>query len=529
RARGPVAGLLAYAFVLGVALTAGSGVPFEPLNAYAPILPLAATLVLAWAVASGVDDALAPTVVVASVCLQGYLPLAPTAAVAVLIAATCAVVPTLRPTASPRLPRRAWVTTVVVGLLVWSGPILDAVANRGGNVWRLATLDQAGAPTVGPEGAWRALLRLTSLPPAWLEPVPFRADDAGTFVSGGNASGVAVLVAAVAVVAWRWRRWDVGVRRIVLLAGAALATASGTLSRLPTEFVFEYQVGWVSVTGAFAALAVAVAVTAEADGPPRRLVALRPVAGGALLAGTVALLVVLAWPGELSRYSSVAAGSQRAAGALEGELGAGPRPGRPIAVFADGRSWEQVIANSVAMALEDRGRDIRVSPLIGEHWGTWRLARQAPDDPVLIVSDGWSPGVPAVGRRIARVEPDGWDGGVHADRTAARVAAWAREHGPVTVRPGLGGLLRSVVAGWVPELPCADLAALMEGRVPLDGLPDGAIAELYLEGVVSTPALPRHLEDAVIRDLVATPTEVWLADAAEARAGIDGPLAGRCT
>jgi hypothetical protein len=268
--------------------------------------------------------------------------------------------------------------------------------------------------------------------------------------------------------------------------------------------------------------------TAEADGPPPRFTAARPVAAGAALLAVAALLVTLAWPGDLARYSTVAAGSQRAAAALETELGAGPRPGRPIAVLADGRSWEQVIANGVAMALEDRGRDIRVSPLIGQHWGAWGLLPQAPDDPVLIVSDGYSPGVPPVGRLIARVEPAGWST-ERADRAAARVAAWARQRGPITVRPNLGGLLRSVVAGWVPDLPCDQLEALMSGQTPLDGLPDGAIAQLYFEGVVSTPALPSDLFDLVSRDLLATPTEVWLADASEARASVDGPLSGRCS
>lgn len=180
------------------------------------------------------------------------------------------------------------------------------------------------------------------------------------------------------------------------------------------------------------------------------------------------------------------------------------------------------------MALEDRGRDIRVPTLIGQHWGTWRLAPQAPDDPVLIVSDGYSPGTPPSGRRIARVEPEGWSA-ERADRTAERIAAWARSRGPVTIRPGLGGLLRSVVAGWVPDLPCDELEGLMSGKTPLDGLPDGAIAQLYLEGVVAAPALPADLFAALERDLLATPTEVWLSSAADARASVDGPLAGRCS
>jgi hypothetical protein len=98
----------------------------------------------------------------------------------------------------------------------------------------------------------------------------------------------------------------------------------------------------------------------------------------------------------------------------------------------------------------------------------------------------------------------------------------------VVPRPGLDGLLRSIVQGWDPEVGCERLEDLKVGAATLDDLPDGAIAQLYLEGVVGSPALPDRLVDRLEDDLLSTPTEVWLADAADARASLDGPLAGPC-
>ena len=86
-----------------------------------------------------------------------------------------------------------------------------------------------------------------------------------------------------------------------------------------------------------------------------------------------------------------------------------------------------------------------------------------------------------------------------------------------------------MVHGWDPDLTCSELDELKLGQRTLDSLPDGAIAQLYLEGVVVEPALPPDLFEAVKADLLATPTEVWLADAAEAQGAIDGPIAQPCT
>ena len=525
RARGATAALLAYGTLLAVALTAGSGVPFEPLNAYVPIIPLAAVLLLGWSASCGVRGALPWAVGLASLCVQAYLPLAPTALAAVAFAFVATAVPRVRPNGVPS-PRRTLVAALAVGLVAWSGPIIDALANRGGNLRALLDLDHPTGPTLGPAGAGRALLWLVGIPPGWLRPVPFRAEDASVYLAGSGLGGLAVLVVVGACACWRWRTWDQGLRRVLVLGAVSLGVGAATLGRLPTSFVFVYQVGWIGAVGAFALLAVALVVVDEAGRVPS-LHRARVVARSSLVVGVAALLLTIAWPRGLDHYASVAEGSQEAARELSQEVGDGPRPGRPIAVLADGRSWEQVIANGVAMSLADRGRDIRVTPLLGGHWGTFRLAEQRAGDPVLIISDGYSPEGPGVGEQLVRFEPSGWSQEA-ADATSAKVAAWARAHGPVVPRPGLDGLLRSVAQGWVPDLGCDQLEALQQGDATFDDLPDGAIAQLYLEGVVASPALPDALFEDLERNLVATPTEVWLADASEARATLDGPLARGC-
>jgi len=527
RARGAGAALLAYGAALVVALTAASGVPFEPLNAHVPILPLFATYVLAWAAMSGVRWALVWAVGLGSLCMQSYVPVAPAAAVAILVAGVTVLVPRARLAGSGR-PRRVLLAATGLGLLVWSGPILDAAANQGGNIRMLLRTEHARVATVGPGGAARALLGLISVPPTWLSPGPFRVDDASTYLDRGVVAGLVVLAGTLGVVIWRWSSWDRGLRRLVALASIGLLVGAGTLARLPAQFVFVYQVWWVGAVGVVAWFTVAVVVSDE-------LARLRSWPSGvalgtrvALVSAVAVLLLAIAWPRDLAYYSQVAAGSQRAAQDLADELGSGPGKGRPIAVLADGRSWEQVIANGLAMSLAAHGRDIRVTPLLGEHWGTFRLEPQDPSDPVLIVSDGFSPGGPGVGRPIARFEPEGWSEEA-ADATAARVAGWARRHGPIVTRLGFGGIKRSVVHGWDPDLTCSELDELKLGQRTLDSLPDGAIAQLYLEGVVVEPALPPDLFEAVKADLLATPTEVWLADAAEAQGAIDGPIAQPCT
>jgi hypothetical protein len=526
RARGPVAAALAYALGLVVALTAASGVPFEPLNAQVPIVPLAAVYVLAWAAACGVRSALIWAVAFGSLCMQAYLPLAPAAAVALVFATGAVAVPRLRPRGGGS-PWRTLLGAGAVGLVVWSGPIVEAAAHGGGNVRKLLEVDQARAATVGSVGAVRSLVGLVSVPPSWLVPGPFRVDEAATYLARGTRTGAVVLLAALGAAIWRWSHWDQGLRRLAVLAGAGLATGAATLTQLPAAFVFSYQVWWVGAVGAFAWFAAVVVLASEVPRSRTWSGAKSTAAWMVLAVGLASLVVALARPRGLEHYSQVAAGSQLAAQGVSGEIGDGPGGSRPVAVLADGRSWEQVIANSLAMSLADRGRDIRVTPLLGGHWGAFRLAEQDPNDPVLIVSDGFSPEDPGVGRRVARFVPPGWSQ-ADAEATAARVAALARREGPILARPGYGGIVRSVIFGWDRELSCRDLAEMQRGVRPLDTLPDGAIAQLYLEGVVALPVLPADVLVDLEERLLATPTEVWLASASEAQAGSDGPIAGSC-
>jgi hypothetical protein len=75
--------------------------------------------------------------------------------------------------------------------------------------------------------------------------------------------------------------------------------------------------------------------------------------------------------------------------------------------------------------------------------------------------------------------------------------------------------MRSILAGWVPDLPCRRMEAMLDGSEALDDLPDGALAQLYLDAAVASPTLPSDLADQLEQVLRVTPTELWLTDLLE--------------
>jgi hypothetical protein len=197
------------------------------------VLPFTLLLFLAWSLACGEYRLLPLSVLVASFVVQCHLIYLLPALGAV--AAGLAGLIVLRPRPR-RQAMRAWaVAAVVVGLVCWSGPLIDQAVNRPGNLVQLARAAQSDEPTLGLGIGARAVVRATGVPAWWLRPprgALQRIADLDT--SPGPlaiSSSVLVLVGfmAVAVAGWRRRRRDLlaaGTLGLVVCAAIALATAS---------------------------------------------------------------------------------------------------------------------------------------------------------------------------------------------------------------------------------------------------------------------------------------------------------------
>ena len=248
-------------------------------NPAVAVLPFTLLLFLAWSLACGEYRLLPLTVMVASFVVQCHLIylLPALGAVAVGLAGLLVLRPRPR-----REKMRGWaVAAVVVGLVCWSGPLIDQTVNRPGNLIQLARAAQSDDPTLGPGIGARAVVRATGVPPWWLRPPRGALDRiADLDTSPGPlaiASSVLVLagLAAVAVAGWRRRKRDVlaaGTLGLAICAAIALATASVPSASYAST---GYALWWASAAGMWIWLALGWSAAVLA-GPARVALVRRP-------------------------------------------------------------------------------------------------------------------------------------------------------------------------------------------------------------------------------------------------------------
>jgi hypothetical protein len=266
RRRGGVALMLAAA--VAVALMCRSLAPqtlHDIWNPSAGLLPFTLLIFLCWSLACGEHRLLPLAVLVASFTAQCELVfLAPSAGMlAVGIAGLAVSHRAERKAARPgpvgasatpaggsgngnserrRSTRRWWLAALLVGLVCWSGPIVDEIRGHPGNLTLVARAAFSHGQTLGATAGWRAVVRAVGIPPWWLtapsDPFSRLADVRSAPGELAVISCVALLCAllVVALIGLRRRRRDVSagalIGLVLCLSLAAVTSSTPTRSSL---------------------------------------------------------------------------------------------------------------------------------------------------------------------------------------------------------------------------------------------------------------------------------------------------------
>lgn len=270
-------------------------------NPAAPLLPFTLLIFLAWSLACGEYRLLPLSALVASFVAQCHL-------IYLLPVLGASAVGIAGLTLHRASVRRRWVVAALaVALVCWSGPLIDQIVNRPGNLVLLARAANADDPSLGPRVGGRAVVRAVGIPPWWLRDprgALQRIEDLDT-APGAATVGSAVLVLAgllaVVLVAWRRRRREVlaaGALALVLCAAIGLATVSVPSGSFAST---GYGLWWASPVGMWVWLALGWSLAALLPAfplPKAPRSGLVPVAGIGLAAVVGAIVAAGADPPE---------------------------------------------------------------------------------------------------------------------------------------------------------------------------------------------------------------------------------------
>jgi hypothetical protein len=261
-------------------------------NPSLPVLPFALLLFLCWGVALQERWSLPPAVAIASFCAQAHVGYVVVATLPLLAAVLVGVLSTWPgPSEERRARLRSWlrpaVVALVVGLVLWSPPIVDEITERPGNFRLLQDYfdDTNGEPPAGLGKGWGRQRQALGIEPTWVTGEP---PTQLTFLDGWRVSPdppVILLALAVGVLLAVRRRDRAG---IIGAAIAAVGVATGIFagSRI-TGFMYFYLTRWSMAVGWFAAL-VAVWLLVSA------LIEWRPAFRRPTVAAASAVLVIMA-------------------------------------------------------------------------------------------------------------------------------------------------------------------------------------------------------------------------------------------
>ena len=327
----------AAATLLLVLSTAADDGLVNPWNPWVAVLPFAAFLVSCREAGTGRARAWLAAVAWGSWCAQahvGYLVLVPP-----LWVVTAALALVAHRHAGPDLRRAGGLVaaTVALGVLLWSGPLLDQFSGEG-NLGRIAEWsqqeDQDEEPLVGLEAALESVAYELRPVAPWSATAP----SSGWALLVGSAPAVWLLVplAALGFTAWAgWRSGDVALRPSAVIGLVAMATAVIGVSRIRGLAAY-YLVLWHRPIAAFIYAAAAVAVWRTVR--PAMPAALTPRRRQALAVGLgVGVSVPTLWAvaGATPPFAREGTALADAAAELRAELD----PDEPVVITATGQAY----------------------------------------------------------------------------------------------------------------------------------------------------------------------------------------------
>jgi hypothetical protein len=386
----PALTLTALIALLVVEIRAGGDMMFSAWNPHAPLLAIAALMVVVAAVWAG-ESAFAPAVaLLASFVAQSHVGFAPLALslMALTVYALCR-------TAGARVALRVLTRTVLVLAALWFLPLVEQLRDRPGNMTRIISYFAAvhGAP-ISLSGSSRLFARYYLLP--FTAGLRLPTGDVAVFGSGPFVVGVALVAAALIYGVIAERGSDRFGRRLCAVCLFSTTVGFVATTRLSRP-VSDHTVFWVSIVGA---MSVASAVARIAD----RMALTIPswMTGRRILTSSVALFIVVA--GFRMHAWFVQAVRDRTPALLFDEIHRLVPSDEPVVILQTQRSWEDVVG--VVLQGAKRGRRIAVSPSLVDIAGANYAPSGAERVQILVFDPDVDPDVPENARRhvAGRVE-----------------------------------------------------------------------------------------------------------------------------
>jgi hypothetical protein len=237
----------------------------------APLLAFTLLIFVCWSIACGEPRLFPFAVLLASFAVQSHLIFVLPALCLVAVALAGLMTSRLGGTTTPEGSLRRWVLLAfVVGLVCWSGPMVDQAlswvgSSRGiGNLATVVRAARSRESPVGADGGARAVASAVGVAPQWLRapqsPTQRTFEIFAPVGVGRAVSALAVLggLAAVLLVGIRRRRTDVvTAAALALTLCAALAVDTASFPNTPaTIFSYAYASWWAIPAGMFVWLAL---------------------------------------------------------------------------------------------------------------------------------------------------------------------------------------------------------------------------------------------------------------------------------
>ncbi|MFP3899567.1 MAG: hypothetical protein ACLFXM_01850 [Acidimicrobiia bacterium] len=366
----------------------------DPWNPYVPIVALLAYLLCTWRAAEGDGWLLLAAVATGSYCVQAHVGYAPV----VLAGAGFALARAgARRRSGTPVPSYRWVAAAgLVGLALWSGPLLQSWGDNGGNLLHIWEERRSpDEPAVGWEEGLRLAGRQFGVPAPWMGAREM--DPNGLARRGSPLAVAAILLAGIVLAAVLRRRGDAQRAWFIAYALALTGVAVWGLTRisgLPAPYLTRPCWSVAALLYVSVAWGV-VGLVGSAAGARRaaRAAAVAVTAASLAAAGIAASLEVP----NTQHAVAVAALSEQIRDELDPSV-------EHSVTLLDQRDLGSV-GTGVVVDLQRRGWKLYVAPAYAHPFRPWRTHPPDPLPRLVIISDPeareWTP--PPDGRRVAAV------------------------------------------------------------------------------------------------------------------------------